>query len=173
MDGSVGQLTGVSEGGNYRLGAGYWYGITAIPGPVPRWFDTGPGTYPSIAGTHTGTITLDTDMTLNILYTYPSAGTGGHSEAIHIWGNGVDKSASWSGYSSDWQNITFDEPVVLEAYKTYYYSITTGSYPQIIHESNKDVIGGTITCTEFVDVNGKRYDDGIPAIFLHTSGGDG
>ena len=42
----------------------------------------------------------------------------------------------------------------------------TGSYPQIIHAKSKDVTGGTITCTEFVDDNEKTYTDWIPAIRL-------
>jgi hypothetical protein len=48
----------------------------------------------------------------------------------------------------------------------YRYVIVTGSYPQIIHAESKDVMGGTITCTEFIDVNGKTYTDWIPAIKL-------
>jgi len=46
------------------------------------------------------------------------------------------------------------------------YTIRTGSYPQIIHAESKDVTGGRITCSEFVDVNGKRHEDWIPAIRL-------
>ncbi|MCD6455950.1 MAG: hypothetical protein J7K81_04070 [Methanophagales archaeon] len=44
------------------------------------------------------------------------------------------------------------------------YSIKTGSYPQIIHEPRKNVTGGTITCDQFIDANGKIYTDWIPAI---------
>jgi len=44
--------------------------------------------------------------------------------------------------------------------------IRTGSYPQIIHAREKAVEGGIITCEEFVDANGRRYDDWIPAIRL-------
>jgi hypothetical protein len=91
---------------------------------------------------------------------------GGHSEYVHIWSNGIDKNASWAGYSGDWHNITFGSPFKLEAGKTYDYEITTGSYPQIIHESSKEVIGGTINCTTFVDANGKEYNNWIPAIRL-------
>ena len=39
-------------------------------------------------------------------------------------------------------------------------------YPQIIHAESKDVMGGTITCTEFVDANGKQHEGWIPAIRL-------
>ena len=39
-------------------------------------------------------------------------------------------------------------------------------YPQIIHAPSWNATGGVITCTEFVDVNGKRHADWIPAIKL-------
>jgi len=100
-------------------------------------FDTGSGTYPSISGTHTGTIIPSQDISVNKLYTYPSIGTGGHSEYVRIWGNGADASGTWDGYSGgDWDNITFDLPFTLEAGKTYNYTIRTGSYPQIITQTN-------------------------------------
>jgi hypothetical protein len=47
-------------------------------------FDTSPGTYPHISGTHTGTITLNHNVTVHKLYTYPRAGTGGHREYVWI-----------------------------------------------------------------------------------------
>jgi hypothetical protein len=40
------------------------------------------------------------------------------------------------------------------------------SYPRIIHTESKDVTGGTITCTSFVDANGDVHYDWIPAIRL-------
>lgn len=43
---------------------------------------------------------------------------------------------------------------------------TMASYPQVIHVKSKDVTGGGFTCQEFVDVNGKKYNDWIPAIRL-------
>ena len=49
---------------------------------------------------------------------------------------------------------------------TYSYTIRTGTYPQIIHAMDFNAIGGTITCDKFIDVNGKTYYDGIPAILL-------
>ena len=55
----------------------------------------------------------------------------------------------------------------VDANKTYNYTIVTGSYPQIIHEPSWNAIGGVITCTEFVDVNGKRNVNWIPAIKLY------
>jgi len=134
--------------------------------PKVRFFDTGPGTYPSISGTHIGTIIPDQDITVRKIYTYPCTGTGGHTEYVRIWNNSWDVTATWNGYAEDWHNITFDSPFVLEAGKTYSYEIRTGSYPQIIHATNKTVTGGIITCTSFVDANGKEYTDWIPAIRL-------
>nr|AAU82413.1 hypothetical protein GZ17C7_32 [uncultured archaeon GZfos17C7] len=90
-------------------------------------FDTGPGTYPSISGTHKGTITPSKNITVHKLYTYPCEGTGGHTEYIWIYGNGINESASWNGYSSDWHYIRFDNPFVLEEGKKYNYTIITGS----------------------------------------------
>ena len=131
-------------------------------------FDTGSpyNPYPSISGTHTGTITPGENITVHRLYTYPCEGTGGHTEYVRIYGNGIDKNASWSGYNGDWQYIYFDNPFVLEEGKTYNYTIMTGSYPQIIHETPFNATGGTITCTRFIDANGRTYTDWIPAIRL-------
>jgi hypothetical protein len=124
--------------------------------------------YPSISGIHTGTITPSRTITVNTLYTYPCAGTGGHTEYARIYGNGLDRSASWVGYHGDWHNISFTAPFILEAGKTYYYEIRTGSYLQIHHTDELEAVGGagTITCTNFTDVNGKEYTDWIPAIRL-------
>ena len=130
-------------------------------------FDTGPGTYPSISGTHNGTITPNQTITVSKLYTYPCSGTGGHSEHVRIWNDtwaGIE--ASWAGYLGDWHNITFSESFTLVANETYNYTIRTGSYPQIIHESPSNATGGTITCGKFIDANGRIYYDWIPAIRL-------
>ncbi len=131
-------------------------------------FDTGEpaNPYPSISGTHKGTITPVADLVLSRMYTYSCPGSGGHSEYVKIEGHGLEVNATWGGYDSDdWHNITFDTPfVTLEGNTTYIFTIRTGSYPQIIHESSKEATGGTINCTEFVDVNGKEYCDWIPAI---------
>ena len=128
----------------------------------------GSGTYPSISGTHNGTIIPSQDISVNKLYTYPSIGTGGHSEYVRIWGNGADASGTWEGYSGgDWRNITFDLPCTLEAGKTYSYTIRTGSYPQVIHKQTHTTLDGSlITCEKFIDVNGKTYDNWILAIKL-------
>ena len=139
-----------------------WISISTI-------FDTGAGTYPSIFGTHNGTIKPSNDITVHKLYTYPCAGTGGHTKYARIWNNsGLDRIATWSGYKDDWHNITFDEPFTLFAEKTYYYEIRTGSYPQIHHTDEREAEGGMgiINCTSFVDVNGKVYKNWIPAIRL-------
>jgi PKD repeat protein len=134
-------------------------------------FDTGEpaNPYPSISGTHKGTITPVADLVLSRMYTYPCPGTGGHSEYVKIEGHGLNVNATWDGYDGDdWHNITFNEPfVTLEGNKTYNFTIRTGSYPQIIHGSGKEATGGTINCTEFVDVNGKKYYDWIPAIRIN------
>jgi hypothetical protein len=154
-------------------------------------FDTGTGTYPSIAGTHNGTITPNVTIEVSKLYTYPCAGTGGHIEYVKIWnstkgivagwegwsnkwdvrgrrgggGGGGGPYPDWSAYQGDWHNISLPEFTLVRG-ETYNYTIRTGSYPQIIHAANKTVAGGTITCDTFVDVNGNTYADWIPAIRL-------
>ncbi len=101
------------------------------------------------------------------MYTYPCAGTGGHSESVRIYGNGIDVNGSWNGYTEDWHNITFNESFTLKAGDVYNYTILTGSYPQIIHKQNHTTLDGSfITCEEFIDVNGRKYNDWIPAIRL-------
>lgn len=135
---------------------------------VKACFDTGPGTYPSIPGTHICTITPSENITVSKLYTYPCPGTGGHTEYAAIaYANGtVIAEAHWNGYIGDWHNISFDKEFTLFANQTYNLTIRTGSYPQIIHEHSKEVTGGTITCISFVDANGRRYNNWIPAIRL-------
>jgi hypothetical protein len=125
--------------------------------------------YPSIMGTHNGTIKPNQTITVSKLYTYPCLGTGGHTEYARIWNNsGLNAIANWSGYKGDWHTITFNETFVLYKNKIYNYTIRTGSYPQIIHAKNKDAIAGagTINCTKFIDANGKEYTNWIPAIKL-------
>ena len=129
-------------------------------------FDTGSGTYPSISGTHKGTITPNQTIIATKLYTYPYEGTGGHTEYARIWNKTWNATATWDGYASDWHNITFNNPVVLLSNETYNYTIRTGSYPQIHHNKTLTVPDGEITCTKFIDANGKIYYDWIPAIRL-------
>jgi hypothetical protein len=131
-------------------------------------FNTGLGTYPSISGTFNGTIKPNQIITVYKLYTYPCPGTGGHSEYVRIYNESDETIAEgmWAGYKGDWQNIAFDKTFTLFANETYNYTLRTSSYPQIIHESSKEVIGGTITCTNFTDANGVVHYDWIPAIKL-------
>ena len=131
-------------------------------------FDTGSGTYPSISGAHNGTITPNKTITATKLYTYPCPGTGGHTEYARIGNKTWNATATWDGYAGDWHNITFDKTVALLAGENYNYTIRTGSYPQIIHESPFNATDGEITCTKFTDANGKVYKDWIPAIKLWT-----
>jgi len=136
---------------------------------LPANFDTGIGTYPSISGTHNGTITIAPYNNINVskIYTYSCPGTGGHTEYIKIWNtSNWNVTATWNGYAGDWHNISFNEFFTLQANEKYNYTIHTGSYPQIIHAKSKEVTGGVINCTEFTDANGKKYNNWIPAIRL-------
>ena len=139
-----------------------------VPIGGPAIFDTGApmNPYPSIPGTHTGTITPNQDITVQKLYTYPCAGTGGHTESVRIYGNEIDESASRTGYAEDGDTLTFDSSFTLEAGKTYSYVIETGSYPQIHHIAALQTENGWLNCTKFTDVNGKVYINWIPAIQL-------
>ena len=131
-------------------------------------FDTGPSEnpYPSISGMHNGTIKPNQTITVQTLYTYPCAGTGGHTEYARIWNSTLDVNATWDGHKGDWYNITFDKYFTLVANKTYNYEIRTGSYPQIHHKPAVLTENGWINCTEFTDANGKRYSNWIPAVKL-------
>jgi hypothetical protein len=132
-----------------------------------KTFDTGPGTYPSVMGNHTGIIKPNHTINATKMYTYPCPGTGGHTEYARIWNKTWHATATWEGYAAkDWHNVTFDKTVVLLPTETYNYCIHTGSYPQIHHRDELEVDDGTITCDKFIDVNGKIYYDGIPAIRL-------
>ncbi|KAF5432458.1 hypothetical protein C5S39_03610 [Candidatus Methanophagaceae archaeon] len=138
-------------------------------------FDTEPSKnpYPSIMGTHKGEIKPSHNINVSKLYTYPCVGTGGHTESIKLYENNtLIANGTWNGCIGDYHNITLhnltgEAPYVM-LYKDqgYTYIIKTGSYPQLIHEPSKDVTGGIITCTSFVDANGKTYTDWIPAIRL-------
>ena len=141
-----------------------------VPKGVSKVFDTrAPANpYPSISGTHNGTIKPKVTIEVSKLYTYPCPGTGGHSEYMKIWNDSADwnVTANWEGYSGDWYNISFGNSFTLEEGGTYNYTIRTGSYPQIHHTDNLSTSAGFITCSEFIDANGKRYDYWIPAIRL-------
>ena len=129
-------------------------------------FDTGSpaNPYPSIMGNHTGTIKPNRTVVATKLYTYPCAGTGGHTEYAEIRNATWNATATWKGYAGDWHNISFDKTVVLLANETYDYTIRTGSYPQIYHIPALLTSNGWINCTQFVDANGKRYNNWVPAI---------
>ena len=131
-------------------------------------FDTGVpvNPYPSISGTHNGTITPNQTIIATKLYTYPCAGTGGHTEYARIWNKTWNATATWDGYAGEWHNITFDKTIVLLPNETYNYTIRTGSYPQIHHTDALPTKNGWIDCTKFTDANGKVYYDWIPAIKL-------
>ena len=136
-------------------------------------FDTGPSPfpYPSIMGVHNGTILPSTNILVDKIYTYPCRGTGGHIEHIKIWIDNTfwNVTATWEGYVGDWHNISFNELFMLEANIAYNYTIKTGSYPQIIHAPEYNATGGKITCSEFIDANGKKYNNWIPAIKLEQN----
>ncbi len=140
------------------------------PAATRYLFDTGESSdpYPSIAGTHYGTITPFTTLhNVAGIYVYPCPGTGGHAEYVAIYydSNRTDliREGSWTGYNSLY--ISF-EPFTMYANHTYYYKILTGSYPQIHHNSTCETANGTINCSEFIDVNGRVHKDWIPAIRL-------
>ncbi|KAF5431707.1 hypothetical protein C5S36_10045 [Candidatus Methanophagaceae archaeon] len=105
---------------------------------------------------------------MNKIYTYPCAGTGGHSKYVKIWNDttGDCAVALWDGYDDEFSNITFNTTLTLRENFVYSYIITTGSYPQIIHAPYKQVNGGNITCTRFEEVNGMEYENWIPAFRL-------
>ncbi|NQE05158.1 Cell surface glycoprotein [ANME-1 cluster archaeon GoMg1] len=139
--------------------------------PAENIFDTGPSEkpYPSIFGTHNGTITPNQTIGVSKLYTYPCEGTGGHTEYAKIYNDSLSvETLPWEGYKGDWHNIPFNQSFMLVKNKTYNYTIVTGSYPQIHHTDELEVASGagTITCDKFIDANGKVYYDWIPAIRL-------
>jgi len=151
-----------------------WESIQDAGNTTPSAFDTGPSKnpYPSIMGTHNGTIKPSHDVVANKMYTYPSVGTCGHSEYVKIYNETFYINASWDGYGSDYHNITFPQQFTLLADHRYNYTIITGSYPQIIHEHVFNTTSdGEITGTKFIDANEKSYDDWIPAIRLEVKEG--
>ena len=154
----------------YEIGGDTEIAVKRAPGQ----FDTGSpaNPYPSIFGTHNGTVTPSQTITVQKLYTYPCSRTGGHTESIELYEKGtLIANGSWNGYEGDWHNITIHNvtgtpSVMLLKDHVYNYTICTGAYPQIIHVKEFNATGGTITCTEFIDANGRRYENWIPAIRL-------
>ncbi len=145
----------------------YWETLN-VTFALPDHFDTGPGYYPSIAGTHNGTITPFRNLSVSKLYTYPCPGTGGHTEYMRIFNDTWSvETVQWPGYASDWHFIPFNHSFILRCGETYNYTIVTGSYPQLIWGPEHTVTGvGMITCTEFRDANGEKATPWIPAIRL-------
>lgn len=132
-------------------------------------FDTGSpeNPYPSIRGTHRGTIIPSRNVSFSRVYTYSCPGTGGHSEYVAFYEHDTLLAyGTWHGYHSDYHNVTISPSITLLKDHEYTYTIKTGSYPQILHEHSANVTGGIITCIEFIDVNGKKYTNWIPAITL-------
>ncbi|MCD6456351.1 MAG: PQQ-binding-like beta-propeller repeat protein [Methanophagales archaeon] len=152
--------------------ASYVVNINVHTVPSSVIFDTGApeNPYPSIFGVHYGNITPSHDVYVTDMYTYSCAGTGGHSEEAAFYNSTTGAQIAketWNGYAvGDYQYIEFDEPFVLHHGTTYNFVIRTGSYPQIHHKSALEVSDGIITCTNFTDTNGKKYEDWIPAIRL-------
>ncbi|MDD2666908.1 MAG: metallophosphoesterase [Methanocellales archaeon] len=143
--------------------------VILYPPSSPRKFDTGisENPYPSISGTHQGMIIPSDNITVQRAYIHPCPGTGGHIKYIQIENSSWNITANCTDYQGDWPNASFDEPFTLKAGEAYNYTIITGSYPQIIHELDYTTLyGDFINCTSFVDANGKRYTDWIPAIRL-------
>ena len=147
-----------------------WIADTATTLHLPTaTLDTGQpqNPYPSISGIHNGTITPSQNITVHKLYTYPCTGTGGHTEYARIWNSStLDVTATWNGYKGDWHNVSFNRSFTLLANEPYNYTIRTGSYPQIHHESTLPTANGWINCTQFIDANGKIYYGWIPAVKL-------
>jgi hypothetical protein len=147
----------------------YWWFKTKVSPFEKHIFDTGEPSnpYPSIFGTHNGTIKPNVTIEVSKLYTYPCVGTGGHTEFAKIWNNtGFNASAVWESYKGDWHNISFDKTFTLVKNETYNYTVRTGSYPQIHHAPALPTTNGWINCTQFIDANGKTYNNWIPAIRL-------
>ncbi len=131
-----------------------------------RTLDTGAGSYPSISGTHNGTITPNRTIEVQKLYTYPCPGTGGHAEYAKFYNDTWSiESQPWVGYQEG-GDIYFNSSFTLVVNETYNYTIRTGSYPQIHHTANLSTPVGFITCSEFTDANGRRHGGWIPAIRL-------
>ena len=140
--------------------------FSAMPTPTPVFDTDYPyNPYPSIMGNHTGIIKPNHTVIATKLYTYPCTGTGGHTEYVRIYNEtGTLAVGHWKGYQSGYHDITLIPSITLLKDHEYNYTIITGSYPQIHHTDRLETDDGIITCVSFVDANGKRYNDWIPAI---------
>ena len=139
-----------------------------IIGERPVFFDTGPGTYPSISGTHEGTITPNQTITVSKLYTYPCSGTGGHSEHVRIWND------TWAGMEASLDRLSrrlaqrYFPRIIhigskrnLQLHHSHWLVSADSSYTCVANSTS-----GWINCTKFVDANGKVYYNWILAIRL-------
>jgi hypothetical protein len=131
----------VSNGFDWRyyarlhVGATAWF-IFGEDGYNPYWntfswiyvFDTGAtdNPYPSISGTHNGTITPSYELNVTKMYTHPCEGTGGHTEYVAFYnattGEEVE-TGTWNGYQGDYHCIEFDKFFMLHGTETYNYPI--------------------------------------------------
>ncbi|MBN1456167.1 MAG: fibronectin type III domain-containing protein [Methanomicrobia archaeon] len=116
--------SGAARGTYNILGYVLYDGTATEPVTVrtqAKLFDTRPGTYPSIMGNHSGTITPLCNLTVNKLYTYPCPGTSGHTEyALIAYANGTRiAEAWWNGYTGDWHNLSFNNSFTLFANEIY------------------------------------------------------
>ena len=144
-------------------------GTIVFTAGITKVFDTGSPSnpYPSIAGTHNGTITPNKIIEVSKLYTYPCTGTGGHTEYARIYNDSWSiETLPWEGYGGDWHNLSFNEPFKLYADVEYKFTLITGSYPRIHHNISLLTPNGWINCSSFGDANGRVYYDWIPAIKL-------
>ena len=98
---------------------------------------------------------------------YPCEGTGGHTEYAIICNSTWCAEASWKGYEDDWMNIYFNKTIILTPYETYNITMKTSPYPQIHHTNELKTDVGKIRCVGFEDVNGRKYEDWIPAFKLY------
>lgn len=129
--------------------------------------DTGPGTYPSIAGVHRGVIIPNHTVMVKRLYVYPAPGTGGHAEAVRIYNATWSVTATWGGYQGDYHQLSFPERFTLLPGEVYHYELQTGSYPLLIRKQSHTTLDGSyINCTSFEPVHGTAYGAVIPAIRL-------
>jgi archaellum component FlaG (FlaF/FlaG flagellin family) len=166
---SSGNNMGFRDTGTTGMQASNAFLVITYEEEEEEFFDTGSSDdpYPSIFGTHNGTIMVDKKVTVNSMYTYPCSGTGGHTEFVKIWNKTAEDyaEAHWDGYRGDYHNISLN--ITLKKGVIYNYTIRTGSYPQIHHREELPADGGVIKCAKFTDANGKEYDNWIPAIKLY------
>ena len=147
--------------------------VVKVDNAPPAIFDSDSPSnpYPSIFGTHNGTIKTNQTTNVSKMYTYSCAGTGGHSEYVAFYNatTGAEiANGTWNGYqgADDYHYIIFEKSFMLKKEVIYNYTLRSGSYPQVHHTPALSTENGWINCTDFKDANGKTYTDWIPAIRL-------